>query len=147
MEKKNVSEWDTFVYHFRKWCMPYYWLKGSFNSQPCPILWDPKDYSLPGSSVHGDSPHKRLEWIAMSSSRGSFQPTDKTQVSLTAGGFFTVWATKKTQEYWIGKPIPSPEDLPNSGIELGSPALQADSLPVEQPESTVQFGVIQKWTR
>ena len=30
-------------------------------------------------------------------------------------------------------PIPSREDLPNSGIEPGSPALQAESLPAELP--------------
>ena len=34
-------------------------------------------------------------------------------------------------EYWRGQPFPSPGDLPNSGIELGSPALQADSLLAE----------------
>ena len=27
------------------------------------------------------------------------------------------------QEYWSGLPFPSPEDLPNPGIEPGSPAL------------------------
>ena len=27
-------------------------------AQSCPTLWDPMDYSLPGSSVHGDSPGK-----------------------------------------------------------------------------------------
>ena len=32
------------------------------------------------------------------------------------------------QEYWSGLPFPSPRDLPNPGIEPGSPALQADSL-------------------
>ena len=37
------------------------------------------------------------------------------------------------QEYWGGLPFPSPEDLPNPGIEPGSPALQADSLPSEPP--------------
>ena len=37
------------------------------------------------------------------------------------------------QEYWIGLPFPSPEDLPNSGIEPGSPVLQKDSLPSEPP--------------
>ena len=31
-------------------------------------------------------------------------------------------------EYWSGLPFPSPGLLPNPGIELGSPALQADSL-------------------
>ena len=35
------------------------------------------------------------------------------------------------QEYWSGLPFPSPGDLPNPGIELGSPALQAYSLPTE----------------
>ena len=35
------------------------------------------------------------------------------------------------QKYWSGQPFPSPEDLPDPGIEPGSPALQADSLPFE----------------
>ena len=37
------------------------------------------------------------------------------------------------QEYWIGVAIPSPGDLPDPGIEPGSPALQADSLSSEPP--------------
>ena len=37
------------------------------------------------------------------------------------------------QEYWDGLPFPSPGDLPNPGIEPGSLALQADSLPSEPP--------------
>ena len=32
------------------------------------------------------------------------------------------------QEYWSGLPFPSPGDLPNPGIEPGSPALQADAF-------------------
>ena len=39
------------------------------------------------------------------------------------------------QEYWSGLPFPSPEDLPDPGIEPGSPVLQADSLPSELQES------------
>ena len=35
------------------------------------------------------------------------------------------------QEYWSGLPVPSPEDLPNTGIKPGSPTLQADALPPE----------------
>ena len=31
-----------------------------------------------------------LEWVAMSSSKGSSQPRDRTQISHTAGGFFTI---------------------------------------------------------
>ena len=38
------------------------------------------------------------------------------------------------QEYWSGKLFPPPGDLPDPGIEHGSPALQADSLPTELPE-------------
>ena len=35
------------------------------------------------------------------------------------------------QEYRSGLPFPFPRDCPNRGIEPGSPALQADSLPTE----------------
>ena len=34
-------------------------------------------------------------------------------------------------EYWSEQPIPSPGNLPDPGIPLGSPALQVDSLPTE----------------
>ena len=37
------------------------------------------------------------------------------------------------QEYWSGLPLPSPEDLPNPGIEPWSPTLQADALTSEPP--------------
>ena len=37
------------------------------------------------------------------------------------------------QEYWSGLPFPPPRDLPNPGIEPGSPALQANSLQAELP--------------
>ena len=43
------------------------------------------------------------------------------------------------QEYWSGLPFPSPEDLPNPGIEPGSPALQADALPSEPPGKSVRW--------
>ena len=35
------------------------------------------------------------------------------------------------QEYWSGLPFPFPENLPDPGIESGSPAWQADSLSSE----------------
>ena len=37
------------------------------------------------------------------------------------------------QEYWSGLPFPSPVNLPDPGIEPGSPSLQADSLPSKSP--------------
>ena len=44
-------------------------------------LWDPTDCSPPGSSVHGVFKARILEWVAISSSRGSCQPSDWTRVS------------------------------------------------------------------
>ena len=46
------------------------------------------DYSPPGSSVHGIFQARTLEWVAVSFSRGSSQPRDRTQVSLIAGRHF-----------------------------------------------------------
>ena len=45
---------------------------------------------------------RTLEWVVMSSSRGSSQPRDRIQVSHIAGDFFTIWATWEAQEYWSG---------------------------------------------
>ena len=35
------------------------------------------------------------------------------------------------QEYWSGLPFPSPDELPNPGMEPWSPAMKVDSLPSE----------------
>jgi len=53
-----------------------------------------------GSPVHGILQARILEWVAFPVSRGSSQPRDLTQVSHIAGGFFTVRATRESQEYW-----------------------------------------------
>ena len=50
-------------------------------AQLCPTLCDPMDYSLPGSFVHGIILARILEWVAISTSRGSTQPRDRFQVS------------------------------------------------------------------
>ena len=55
----------------------------------CPTLCDPMDCSLPGFSVHGTFQTRILEWVAISFSRGSSQPTDKLTSPALAGGFFT----------------------------------------------------------
>src|SRR5574340_513396 len=46
------------------------------------------------------------------------------------------------QEYWSGLPFPSPEDLPDPGIEPRSPALQADSLLTELQGKLRAYGAI-----
>ena len=53
------------------------------------------DCSLPGSSVHGIFQARVLEWVAISFSRESSRPRDRTQVSHIVGRRFTVWATRE----------------------------------------------------
>ena len=62
-------------------------------AQPRPALGDPLDSSPPGSSVHGILQLGIQEWVAISSSRGSFWTRDRTHVSR------------------IGRRIPYPEPL------------------------------------
>ena len=62
-------------------------------TKTCLILWDPMDCSPPGSSVHGISQARILEWVAISFSRAPSWPKDWIQVSCTEGRFFIVWAT------------------------------------------------------
>ena len=59
-------------------------------AQSCLTLCDPMD-----SSVHGILEARILEWVAFPFSRGSSQPRDQTQISHTAGRFFTSWATRE----------------------------------------------------
>ena len=63
------------------------------SSQLCSALCDPIDCSLPGSSVHGILQARTLEWVAISSSRGSSQPRDQWASLALAGVFFTSSAT------------------------------------------------------
>ena len=64
-------------------------------AQSCPTLWDPMNYSPPGSSVHGILQARILEWVAISFSRRFSWPRNQTEVSSIAGRRFTVWATKE----------------------------------------------------
>ena len=59
--------------------------------------------------------------------------------------FGTPWSIQSMEfsmpEYWSGQPLPSSGDLPNPGIEPGSPALQGDSLPAEPPGKPKNTGM------
>ena len=59
-------------------------------AQLCPTLCDPMDCSLPGSSVHGIFQARILEWVAISFSRGSSRPRDRTRVFCIVGRHFTI---------------------------------------------------------
>ena len=52
-----------------------------------------------GSSVHEISQARILERVAIPFSRGSSQPKDRIHVSCIAGRFFTVWATRGSQDF------------------------------------------------
>ena len=63
-------------------------------SHLCLTLCDPTDWT-----VCGILQARILDWVAVSFSRGSSQPRDRTQVSWIAGGFFTSWATRKATSW------------------------------------------------
>ena len=64
-------------------------------TQSCLTLCSPMDCGPPGSSVHGIFQARVLEWVAISFSRRSSQPRNRTQVSHIVGRCFTVWATRE----------------------------------------------------
>ena len=71
------------------------------KSLRCPTLCDPMDCSLPGSSLHGILQANILEWVAISFSRGSSQPRDRTWVSHIVGRCFNLWATREACNYAV----------------------------------------------
>ena len=92
--------------------------------------------SSPGSSVHGISQIRILEWVAISSS-SAWKWKVKVKSLSRVRLFETPWTAAhqgplsmgfSRQEYWSGVPFPSPGDLPDPGIKPGSPPLQADWL-------------------
>ena len=64
-------------------------------TQSCLTLCDPVDCSPLGSSVHGILQARILEWVAISFSRGSSQPRDRTRVSCIPGRRFTLCAARE----------------------------------------------------
>ena len=63
--------------------------------QSCPTPCDPMDCNPSGSSVHGISQPGILEWVVISTSRGSSWPKDPNRISCTAGRFFTTTPLEK----------------------------------------------------
>ena len=59
-------------------------------AQSCPTLCDHMNGSLPGSAIHGIFQARILDWAAISFSRGSSQPRDRTPVSCIADRCFTI---------------------------------------------------------
>ena len=74
-------------------------LRGNMCAWPvtksCPTLLRPMHYSPSGSSVHGISQARTLEWVAMPSSRRSSRPRDGTCFSCTGRQILYHWTTRK----------------------------------------------------
>ena len=122
----EISWIQKFRYHLTSVCV-------CSVAQLCLTLLDPMNRSPPGSSVHRDSPGKNTGVGC----HVLLQEIFPTQVSQIAGRFFT---EKKKKSFFNQKkkkklPCPPPGDLSNLGMELGFPALQANSLPAELPGS------------
>ena len=85
---RNISNQGA-SHHWNKW------KSESEVAQLCPTLCNPMEGSLSGSAIHGIFHARILEWAAISFSRGSSQPRDRTRVSCVADRRFTVWATRE----------------------------------------------------
>ena len=70
-------------------------LVGAKSLQSHPTLCNAMDCGLPGSSIHGILQARMLEWVAISSSRGSSRPRDGTHASYVS-------ANCRRYETWVG---------------------------------------------
>ena len=96
------------------------------------------DCHLPGSSVHGILQAKILERVAISFSRGTSQPRDRTQVSCMVGRRFTIWTTGEAHsglksdpngESWLGVsllPLQITDNLTLSPEQSGPPFVRTE---------------------
>ena len=70
--------------------MWWWWFRREVVFDSC----DPRNCSLPGSSVHGILQARILEWVTISFSRGSSRPRNRIRLSSIAGRFFIYWAMR-----------------------------------------------------
>ena len=85
--------------------------------QLCPTLCNPRDCSLPGSSIHGILQARTLDWVTMPSSRGSSWSRDRTCVSCIGGRCFNLWATREAHQsktQFSPEPVPPFRKLPQA---------------------------------
>ena len=77
--RKSISKWiGLYVYNYASYtCMTIYQYVHAKSLQLCPALCD----AIPGSSIQGILQARRLEWVAISSSRGIF-PTQGSNTHL-----------------------------------------------------------------
>ena len=79
--------------------------------QSHPTLCDPMNCSPSGSSVHGILRARILEWVAISSSRGSSWPRDRTHISYVS--YTGKWVLHHKRH--VGSPVSVVQFLPKKG--------------------------------
>ena len=67
--------------------------KTDYAQSLSPTLHDPRDWTTPGSSVHGTLQASRLKWVTIFSSRGPSQPRNQTSISCIGRQILYHWAT------------------------------------------------------
>ena len=77
--------------------------KGYLLTAAPPDLFDPMDCSILGSSVHWSFQARLLEWVAISFSRRSSPPRDRTQVFRIVDRCFTILATRECDSHLLGR--------------------------------------------
>ena len=101
----------------------------------------PLDCSSPGSSVRGILQARILEWVAVSFSRGSSWPRDRTCVSCTGRRVLYQWATKEDPQWLITVSKTSPKGIQNASNFI----MFDDSGSQESRWSTVEESVSALW--
>ena len=100
----------------------------------CVQLWDPRNWSPPGSSVHGILQARILEWVAMPSSRASSRPRDQTCICVLhwqVGSLPLAPPGKPKNTRLVAISFSRGSSPPRDGTQVScaSPALQAGFLP------------------
>ena len=75
-----ASDWGDVIMASKQWLLYFLPICGVEVTQSCPTLCDPMDCSLPGSSVHGISQARTLEWVVIPFSRSSSLPRDRMNI-------------------------------------------------------------------
>ena len=120
--------------------------------QSCLTLCDPMDCSLPGSSVHGISQARILEWVAMPSSRGSSRPRDPSRISYVScigSRFFTISAAREAPVFsqsGASNPRLKTMLLPIACITCCTPLLALLPEPAPHHPSPWKNCLPQKWS-
>ena len=98
-ETSSVRKSFTLNFNSQNWsnCILFAKFKISHVKSMIQLLCNPRDFTPPGSSVLGISQARILEWVAISSSRGSSWPRDWTRVSCIGRQILYHWVTWEAQ--------------------------------------------------